>query len=254
MWTLKRLDQVPPGGNGEWYFYQPETRWTGRSVDFTALVRLVRDHRLGNPRFGLATEEPAIEAEIIDSYCLRLHNDPNWCVEKKTAVTATPPVPASAPTPVASSPPPPPKKSGAGLVDKVAATVSGAKLLVEWLGDGGTPVSVPLATARAGICGNCPLNNLTPEATSKLKKRIGAAIKRHVALKQKLELTVPNEAALGICDACSCVLPLKVWVPLRVIAENTTSKQLAKFADGCWIKNEIEEKSYSPSGSLVSAQ
>src|SRR2546423_540984 len=51
------------------------------------------------------------------------------------------------------------KKSWSSLAAGVSRVADGARLLVDWLGDGQAPVSVEIAERRAAVCAGCPRND-----------------------------------------------------------------------------------------------
>jgi GT2 family glycosyltransferase/ADP-heptose:LPS heptosyltransferase len=68
-----------------------------------------------------------------------------------------------------------------------------------------------------------------------LESAVAGAIKAHVAAKNELALTTPDDDKLQTCAVCSCHLPLKVWVPLEKVLRDTSVHGLPPH---CWIVNE----------------
>lgn len=130
-------------------------------------------------------------------------------------------------------------------IDEIKSTAKGAAILLDWFGDGGVPVEDFKAEARAEVCEKgcdgkgCPKNRF-PKWWESAKQAVAERIKEALAVKNRMELSVSNEDSIGMCAACTCSLPLKVWTPIKHIKEHTTPEQLAKFPSFCWQKLEIE--------------
>jgi hypothetical protein len=54
-----------------------------------------------------------------------------------------------------------------------------------------------------------------------------------------MNLHVLNEEKLKVCGACECILPLKVWVPMKFIKDTTPTE---KLHPDCWILKEINDE------------
>ncbi len=126
------------------------------------------------------------------------------------------------------------------LLQEIRNDARGAAVLAEWIGSDGAPVPQWRAESRAGVCIGCPLNS-SPKWWETAKHKIADAIKEHLALKNRLGLTVPRESALHMCRACGCCLPLLVHTPIIHIAHHTSGGQLEALPDYCWKKHEIKE-------------
>lgn len=120
------------------------------------------------------------------------------------------------------------------MMSLIKKTIDLFNLRRDWLGAGGEPVALDVAQRRADTCLGCP-NNQEKPIYSLFAGPIATTILRQLKLKRELGLRVKNEECLHICDACGCVLKLKVQAPLKFILENTDTKTLPDF---CWIKSE----------------
>lgn len=106
-------------------------------------------------------------------------------------------------------------------------------LRASWLGDGGAPVPVAQAKARAQTCLACPEND----------SRWWEGIARHAvqwalkidAVRATEGLTTGVETGLHVCRACDCILRSKCWVPLKHVLATTP---LDALPSNCWIKTE----------------
>lgn len=116
------------------------------------------------------------------------------------------------------------------LTDKLSKIVNGAKVLSDWLGDGGITVEPVLAQARADICNVCPMNTRSAIVTG----GVAEAIKKQVEVKNALKLRVKGERHLGKCSICLCELRLKVWIPIDRIRPQTPDE----FPSHCFITRE----------------
>ncbi len=178
------------------------------------LATAIADFRAGN---GLERATPKEALADIETYsCARLHDDLNWCVKKKaTGVRAA--------------------------IDRLSANVrvagTGARILVEWLGEGAKPVPIKLAQARAEVCATCP-ENREGHAFLKLTAETVRAIADQMREKEAMKLRVEGEERLASCRVCLCPLQLKVHVPLATILAHTDTKTLRAFPPACWIPTE----------------
>jgi len=112
---------------------------------------------------------------------------------------------------------------------KLRETAQGARILAEWLGDGGTPVDRQLAQARIDTCKRC-LHNKPTDARS-ITKTVAEAIIEQEQARHDMVMFLHGEGLAGTCDVCGCYLKLKVWVPLSYIGDQ-------KMPDNCWISRE----------------
>jgi hypothetical protein len=103
-----------------------------------------------------------------------------------------------------------------------------------WLGDGGKPVAQQLAQSRADTCRICPLNKEMSLITL-LAEGVASTVHRQMEIRNNLKLRVEGEHELHICSACSCVLGLKIWSPIRHVLDNT---DLSDLHPQCWILKE----------------
>ena len=126
------------------------------------------------------------------------------------------------------------------IIDEIRATASGAATLNDWLGEGGVPVADWQAEARAETCEQCPLNR-EPFWWEHAKNKIAETVKERLVTKNKMDLRVSNEDDLGICKPCGCVLPLKVWVPIKHIRDHTSPEVFEALPQtNCWLRAELE--------------
>lgn len=119
------------------------------------------------------------------------------------------------------------------LWESASNYTNGIRILRDWVGEGGIVVSPELAQSRANICLKCPEN----VKSGKLATAIANGIKEHIEFKNQLELRVQGEKQLHTCQVCSCVLKLKVHVPIDYIRKHPTA--VGKFPDHCWQLNEL---------------
>lgn len=212
-------------------YKQPETGKDFLSWDFEGLTREIQAHRLGNPRFNLATDLDTIRNELDHANalrCLSINGAASYIVSDE----GSPPLPkAVAPNP--------------SLVGRVAGAVisaAGAPELGAWLGKDGVPVSPALSQQRAAICAGagsapCPKNGkgaltryFTVPASEFIRKQLG--------MKHDLELSTSHDENLGVCEACGCPLKLKVHTPIADIREHMSPEEKTKLDPRCWILHE----------------
>lgn len=126
------------------------------------------------------------------------------------------------------------------LLDQVRYMARGSAILLEWTLDG-IVVEQNMAQSRADVCtgrlsGNrCP-NNVHYE----FSETVGTAVKRIVALKNRLKLRVHGEKQLLACSACGgCALKAKVWKELSSILPDDEERE--KLNPQCWILAELQQ-------------
>lgn len=109
--------------------------------------------------------------------------------------------------------------------------------MVDWLGSGLRPVESELASKRAKICSECPLN-IDGDFWQRMEGMAAQAVKLLVKAKNNMKLNTPSDDALKSCGACDCWLATKVWVPLPHILAHTKKETMAKLDKNCWITRE----------------
>ncbi|MCX6421052.1 MAG: hypothetical protein NT180_01605 [Actinobacteria bacterium] len=112
---------------------------------------------------------------------------------------------------------------------RLRQTAQGARILAEWLGDGGTPVDRRQAQDRIDTCNRC-IHNKPTDARS-ITKTVAEAILEQEQARNDLAMFLQGEGLAGTCDVCGCYLKLKVWVPLSYLGKT-------EMPDNCWISQE----------------
>lgn len=135
-------------------------------------------------------------------------------------------------------------------MNRLQQLVQGKRVLHDWLGEGGIPVPINVAQARADVCNdNCPKNYhgswLWNIATS-------MAIASQMKLRRIMGLKLNGEKTLDVCEVCGCVLKLKVHVPFEHIYRHMSLEQFSSFPPNCWMLKELEKltKNQTPTGKL----
>lgn len=123
--------------------------------------------------------------------------------------------------------------------DTLSKYVSGARILRDWLGSGGVPVSNELAQDRTDVCLICPHNKHGIELTEAASE----AIREQVGVKNHLQLHTNGEENLFTCDVCKCPLKLKVFVPFKLVKPLPEEKE--QFPAACWLRTEAHDRSDS---------
>lgn len=119
------------------------------------------------------------------------------------------------------------------ILDQIRHIPDGIKHISDWLGDGGEVVRKTDAQARADVCNRgfngerCPFN----ARGVKMSTPVALAIKRHLEVKNSLNLRVEGEKQLGTCEACGCSLRLLVWQTQDRIRLQTDGEHLPAE---CW--------------------
>lgn len=120
------------------------------------------------------------------------------------------------------------------LLERAKSIADGARVIFDWLGHGGVCVSQEQAQTRADVCANCPEN----KPSDMLTKDVADAIRKHLEVKNRLQLRVNGEKSLQQCGVCLCNLRLKCWVPIDVIRKHMNDGELERFPEHCWQKTE----------------
>ncbi len=131
------------------------------------------------------------------------------------------------------------KKSRLAAVGAVKRVAAGVRLLLDWLGSGGKPVSTAQAESRAKVCVACPMNgsaNVLGYFTSKVAEKI----KLQLEIRQDLDLKTSVDDKLGICTGCDCVNKLKVWTPTEHVAAHTSKEIMDRLHPKCWVRSETQ--------------
>lgn len=120
------------------------------------------------------------------------------------------------------------------LLDRIRADVNGARILADWLGDGGEIVGYMQEASRASDCIHCPQN----KPGHKFEEETAKAILEQVTVASEAGIHIPlpdQPSALHTCAICNCYLPLKNLVPWKHLKNFTDP---AKFPQNCWIPKE----------------
>lgn len=116
------------------------------------------------------------------------------------------------------------------VLDRAKQITHGVQSVTEWLGSGGQVVDYETAQSRAIVCLECP-KNVGGWAVTNF---VAMAIKRHLQVKNKLNLKVQGERKLKTCSACGCVLRLLVWEPQDRVRNQITEEELKRLPEECW--------------------
>lgn len=221
MYRLKDRNRFIPNGL---VFYQPQTKWRSRPwAGFNQIVDEVIGHRTANPWLNASIDRATVEAEV-DQFNANLCAQMGWGDYIVTVEGGAVP---SAPFPVR-------RQSPGSLLQNVAA---GSEALVEWIGSGAEAVSKVTSNQRAETCSKCPFNGrggLERFFTLPVSNAIRAAYNQL----RDWRLSTSFDDKLGVCEICSCPLPLKVHVPLNLIKKRIPEATFAALPDHCWMKRE----------------
>lgn len=111
---------------------------------------------------------------------------------------------------------------------------NGYQILKDWIGDGGHIVDRELSQGRADTCLKCPKHS----KDWGLVEGVADVIRKHLELKNHLQIRVDREKQLHICEVCSCALRLKVHLPLsRCLLD---PQERAHYPPSCWLITETQ--------------
>lgn len=108
------------------------------------------------------------------------------------------------------------------------------KTLIEWLGTGDEAVTLRVGECRALICVTCPLNR-RGGVLNHFVPAFGKRILKQIELRNRMKLSTSVDPLLGLCEACHCWMPLKIWTPGHLILKHLKPKTRAKLDPSCWI-------------------
>lgn len=112
-------------------------------------------------------------------------------------------------------------------LEKIKLIAAGTPIIREWIGSGGEVVHPMEADWRAKICLACPKHNPKQDALV----FTGVLIREILAAKNDIGLTLEDDAKLGTCDVCGCVMKLQVWETKELLAKHTEKE---KYPTHCW--------------------
>ncbi len=193
---------------------------------FDATVEAIIKHRLKNPaitkQHKLATDFDTVATEL-EVYTLKRIGA--WDSSPKTQAPSRGIL----------------RRAGAAVVGGIRNLGVGAQNLLAW-SDSGKVVPREVADARALICtsgapGNtrCPMNG-TGDWKQLFTEPAAELIKNQLAAKNSMKLATKYDASLGVCEACACPLPLKVWAPLEYALRKMSKETKDKLPEWCWMK------------------
>ncbi len=122
-------------------------------------------------------------------------------------------------------------------IKRLAQTRNFLAVRKSWFGNGGEPVSIELAQARANVCLKCPMNYKGDWLWSMATQ---LAINAQSNLRRLMNIRLEGEENLGVCEVCGCKTKLKSLVPIKHIYRTMSGEQLTKYPSNCWIPKEIK--------------
>lgn len=206
---------------------EPLTVWS-----IQELVQAVVARRRLNPRFGLSLDAGVVKEDVLRQNAdrmTRIRGGEHYLIQDDN-------VPGPPPGQAGFSPPHTGRRSAAARVRSVAA---GIGILIDWLGDGGESVDLPVADARAKVCVGCPLNQ-PKDFLAFFTDPVAQKIRQQISIKNEMELKTQYDDKLNVCTGCGCSLDLKVWTPIQHIARHTSDEVKAKLDARCWVLKELK--------------
>lgn len=196
---------------------EPITDW-----GFDNMVAMVIARRQANPRFNLTTDVAAVQGEVDLQNAMRMASIKGG----ETFIIND----GGGGNQMGFSAPRSARRSVAG----VKAVAAGVGTLIDWLGEGAVPEPQHVAESRALICATCPQNQPGNWA-SIFTEPVANTIRKTIELKQSMKLKTAVDDKLGVCVACSCPLPLKIFSPMKHILAHMPDEVKAKLDVRCWI-------------------
>lgn len=224
-----RQIQIPQGLS----FLQPETGWRPeRWSSFESIVSQVISHRQGNPHLieknGWSVD-PQVVATEVDNYNTKVCEQMGWFQF----------IEGGGPMPIPFTKPGQPQfHNPLRSVQNVAA---GSLAIVEFIDSRAEAVPDEQANVRAATCAACPLNT-KGNWISLFTVPVANAIRQKLQQRRNMNLSTPQDAQLGVCEACDCPLPLMIHFPLATKLKSLTASSRASLHPNCWILSEEKAK------------
>lgn len=228
---LRNRHELPPGG---FIYFEARTNWPPNpenffaGMDFDRAVAAIIQHRQSNPRYSSDPEwstDPGTVAKQLDEFtCIRLANNPFFCLGGSSAKKAFSPQGRLA-------------GQVAAFAGAVKGVVGGVGAWLQWVGPSGRVADHSLAEARAEICSTCP-QNVPGGLLAFFSIPASELIKEQLEIKTQMQLTTRHDQKLNVCKACLCPLHLKVWAELSFALENLKPESKEKLDPRCWMLKE----------------
>lgn len=207
----------------------PHSQWS-----FETCVQAVIQHRLANPdntkKLGLATDINSVREEVDQENALRTLAIQGGEIYVQTDAGLSPKIQA-----LRSG-----QENAAGGLRKYAEnTIAGAQIWAEWFGEGGSPVPIEKAEARASVCVGCP-KHVPGDFKQRWNDLMAKEIMTVLSMMKDLNLHTKYDQELKICDACDCPMKAKIWAPIHLIRKHLSDTVRSTLWDNCWIPKENE--------------
>lgn len=216
-------------------FYQPETRFNSRQGSFNNIVDQVVAMRKANPalcaKHGWSTDWNAT-ADDVDAFNSAICERMGWTDFISQPASATPPIPKLKALSPAS------EKQLSAAAGKARKIWQGVKTLNEWIESGVPAVPSEQSQKRAETCVACSLNG-SGGLEEWFTKPASMAIKAQFEKLESRKLSTSVDDKLGVCQACSCPLKLKVHTPIQFITTHLGEDTRRALDPGCWITQEM---------------
>lgn len=238
MLRLRNRNAPIPNGN---QFYDPVLQYRARpNMSFQGICEGLRIARLANPGLTkarkLATEPKQIEAEV-DLYLATVCKSMGWNDFILEGDGGSP-----APFPQGRNRPPVTSRQQvqqrSSLGQKLSNVAAGSEVIIDWIASGAEAVPQEQANNRAEVCSKCPLNGKGGWETW-FTVPASNAIRAALLKKEGMKLSTPFDAELGVCEACSCPMKLKVWIKFAEFFPKMTQEAKDALDKGCWIRSEV---------------
>lgn len=221
--------QIPNG----FTFLQPETGWRPlRFSSFDSVVDQVIDHRKANPHLvqknGWSIDRGVVVNEV-DNYNTKVCIQMGWL----DFVEGGGPMPVPFRQPDQPRPP--------SLAGSLANVVVGSGAIVEFIASRQEAVPDAVANQRAATCAACILNT-KGNWLSRFTVPVANAIRVRLQDRRAMNLSTPQDAELGVCEACECPLPLMIHFPIETKLKHLTPRARASLDPNCWVLSEEAAK------------
>lgn len=125
------------------------------------------------------------------------------------------------------------KPSKPGLAHTFHVVMQGTKTLGSWFIKGREFVPQEQADRRAATCASCVLNDEPEGCTSCNMSKLHELVEKFVGKRK-----TSSHDRLKSCRACLCNNRVKVWLPLKILIDNTEPEDKERLTPQCWILEE----------------
>lgn len=123
------------------------------------------------------------------------------------------------------------------MFEELKTILGGVGSPLEWFFKGAKPVPQKQSCERASTCVICK-KNVELTLTEFFTEPAAELLQKSIEARTHLKLSTQYDPLLGTCNACFCVLKLKVHEPIDLILKHLKPQVKEKLWEECWILRE----------------